>query len=118
MPGDLCSSLSCKTSPTSSQIISFGAGFDSSYFVLRGKGYSSCKYVEIDFPDVVRRKQQLIKSQQQLLELISDSYLLIEADLRDLSSLSKLLLDSKVLDTSVPTLMISECAITYMDEPR
>lgn len=76
--------------------------------------------MEIDFPDVVQRKRELIKSQPCLSDIATEenNYHLVTADLRDLSSLSNLLLDSKLLDTTVPTLMISECAITYMDEPR
>ncbi|XP_046455871.1 tRNA wybutosine-synthesizing protein 4-like isoform X3 [Daphnia pulex] len=100
------------------QIISFGAGFDDSYFTLRQQGHTQCQYVEIDFQDVVTKKWQLIKNHPYCAELAAekDAYQLVAADLRNLPSLTKLLFEELLLSPSDPTLFISECAITYMDE--
>jgi len=102
------------------QIISFGAGFDTSYFTLRQQGHTQCQYVEIDFQDVVTKKWQLIKNHPYCAELAAekDTYQLVAADLRNLPSLTKLLFEEILLSPSEPTLFISECAITYMDECR
>ncbi|XP_057381528.1 tRNA wybutosine-synthesizing protein 4-like isoform X1 [Daphnia carinata] len=99
------------------QIISFGAGFDTSFFMLRQLGHKQCQYVEIDFPDVVANKWQLIKNHPSCSELAAEgTYHLVAADLRNLPSLTKLLFESLSLNPLLPTLLISECAITYMDE--
>jgi len=100
-------------------VISFGAGFDSSFFRLRSEGFNQCHFVEIDFPDVVKRKELLIKQHSICTELASDTniYTLLAGDLRDLSTLNALLLNSNISKTA-PTLFFSECAITYMDANR
>lgn len=86
--------------------------------MLRQLGHKQCQYVEIDFPDVVEKKWQIIKNHPSCAELAADSYQLVAADLRNLPLLSSLLFDKLHLKTSEPTLLISECAITYMDENR
>ena len=103
------------------QIISFGAGFDTSYFTLRQQGHSQIQYVEIDFQDVVTKKRQLIKNHPYCAELAAEKdtiYHLVATDLRNLPSLTNLLFEKISLSPSEPTLFISECAITYMDECR
>ena len=101
------------------KVISFGAGFDSSFFRLRSEGYTQFHFVEIDFPDVVKKKELLIKQHSECTELASDSniYTLLTGDLRDLAALNTLLLNSNISKTA-PTLFFSECAITYMDSNR
>lgn len=80
-------------------------------------GFTGFKYVEIDFPDVVKRKEQLIQKSPSCLEHSANGqYHLVSADLRDLTALGLLLFDRLKLNTSAPTLFVSECAITYMDE--
>ncbi len=88
--------------------------------MLRQHGHKQFQYVEIDFPDVVANKWQLIKNHPSCSELAAEgnTYHLVAADLRNLGSLTKLLFEKILLNTSEPTLFISECAITYMDEIR
>ena len=102
------------------QIVSFGAGFDTSFFMLRQQGHKQCQYVEIDFPDVVENKWKLIKNDPSCAELAAEgnNYHLLAADLRNLPSLKDLLFEKILLNPTEPTLFISECAITYMDEIR
>jgi tRNA wybutosine-synthesizing protein 4 len=78
-------------------IISLGAGFDSTFFWLKAAKISDkvC-YIEVDYPDVVRKKIQVIRANSILAELVmqgglnSDSeietgdYKLFEADVRDI----------------------------------
>lgn len=88
--------------------------------MLRQQGYTQCQYVEIDFPDVVAKKWQLIKNHPYCAELAAEknAYQLVAADLRNLPSLTKLLFEELSLNPLLPSLLISECAITYMDETR
>lgn len=89
--------------------------------MLRQLGYKNFQYVELDFPNVVTNKWQLIKNDPSCAELAAEanhSYHLVAADLRDLTLLSKLLFENILLKPAEPTLFISECAITYMDEIR
>ncbi len=48
-------------STTDCQIISIGAGFDSSYWVLRSLGHTPKLYIEVDYGDVTVRKCHYIK---------------------------------------------------------
>ena len=108
------------------QIISLGAGYDSSFFRLNHQGLlcnDSVRYIEIDFPDVVEGKRKLIQANPACLKVVQESgkrYHLISVDLRNLSALSRKLLDADqcALSTSVPTMFVSECSITYMDHSR
>ncbi|XP_066993126.2 tRNA wybutosine-synthesizing protein 4 [Anabrus simplex] len=111
------------------QIISCGAGFDSNYFRLSGSGtlHSGVIYYEVDFPEVVKRKAESIQNSKSLMDvvgqimehplviLMSRSYRLIAGDLRNLDSLESSLKYAGV-NFSLPTLFLSECSITYMDE--
>uniref|UniRef100_K1REP9 tRNA wybutosine-synthesizing protein 4 n=1 Tax=Magallana gigas TaxID=29159 RepID=K1REP9_MAGGI len=57
--------------PEKNQIVSLGAGFDSTYFRLRSEGVlSSTSFYEVDFPDVVQRKNSLIQNNKDLQKLI------------------------------------------------
>ena len=112
------------------QIVSFGAGFDTTYFRLSGKGCRVAKYIEIDLPDVVERKRGVILSNSCLKALIEDPsieeivegittlktkwYNLLGVDLHNLDMLMATFRKSGV-DFSAPTLFIDECALTYLD---
>lgn len=50
------------------QIVSLGAGFDTTYWCLKDKGLNPKRYVEVDFPAVTSRKCQQIKSKKALLD--------------------------------------------------
>lgn len=82
----------------SSNILSLGAGYDSTFFWLKSlKLTSELTYIEFDFPDVVAKKIKTIKSTSLLSDLISDretsllpddtilapDYKLIAGDVRD-----------------------------------
>jgi O-methyltransferase involved in polyketide biosynthesis len=102
----------------SSQVVSLGAGFDSSYFRLQEAHQGYLTYVEVDFPDVVKNKWNIIQNDKVLSEVAKTGhYHLQAADLRDLGAFARLMQDMK-LDFQQPTLFFSECSITYMDEPR
>ncbi|XP_015907438.2 tRNA wybutosine-synthesizing protein 4 isoform X1 [Parasteatoda tepidariorum] len=113
-----------------SQIISLGAGFDTSYFRLKHykKLPPNCRYIEVDFFPVMSRKKYCIEkniSKISNFELFFDlaedkivasneEYSMLGIDLRNTSELEKTL---KCLDVDFtsPTLFLSECAVTYMD---
>ena len=96
----------------------WGAGFDTSFFRLQSKGRWNFRYIDVDFPPVMERKREIIGSEPSCSALAtSGNYHSVSADLRDLSELHSLL-KPLVPDFDCPTLFFSECAITYMDEPR
>ncbi|KAL3831855.1 hypothetical protein ACJMK2_023552 [Sinanodonta woodiana] len=113
------------------QIISLGAGFDSTYFRLKHQNLlEEVTFCEIDFPDVVRRKKEIIMAQPPLLELIGEithtkatdnllveidsaNYKLLGIDLGQPNTLEAVLKLCQI-DFDCPTLLISECVLTYM----
>lgn len=115
------------------QIVSLGAGFDTTYWLLKDAyPETSLKYVELDYPEVCLKKMREIARHVELQnkipnpatdgkihtgsKLTSDSYYLLPSDLRDTSStLSSI---TQVLNPSLPTLFISECVLVYLDSPH
>ncbi|XP_071803609.1 tRNA wybutosine-synthesizing protein 4-like [Asterias amurensis] len=113
------------------QIISLGAGFDSAFFRLQSNGHlTNTTFYEVDFPDLVKRKGTIIKSNEELSKLLingknvesntqngvyltSENYHLLGVDLTDLNLLQRTL---KLLGISsqAPTFLLSECVLTYM----
>ncbi|XP_046390028.1 tRNA wybutosine-synthesizing protein 4-like [Ischnura elegans] len=113
---------------TSAQIVSCGAGFDSNYFALSAskKIGSDFTYVEIDYPEVVERKMNSINNSPSLKTLVGPlgsscqgingrNYKLIACDMEKESDLFKRFSDYGI-NFLLPTMFISECAITYMKE--
>lgn len=112
------------------QILSLGAGFDTTFFQLAEEGHSILRYVEVDFPQVTRNKTHVIAATPQLHAHLSDSkppaidtsagrimssnYCLLPADLRDLDAL-ELALKSAGFDFDAPTFVLSECVLVYME---
>ncbi|KAH9520200.1 Leucine carboxyl methyltransferase 2 [Bulinus truncatus] len=111
------------------QIVSLGCGFDSSYFRLKSSHLlENAIFCEIDFPEVVRKKRLLIENTEELsnmvekvkekslsphIELSSADYHLLGVDLTQLNTLEAALkMCSLSFDT--PTLLLSECVMTYM----
>lgn len=105
-------------------IISLGAGFDSTYWWLKSQQIESkVTYIEIDYPDVIKKKLEAIKSKPLLKEMITEDYLqsethidspdykLFAADVRD-----KDLVESQLtnVDKQLPTLVLTECLLVYM----
>lgn len=116
------------------QVLSVGAGFDTTYFTMNKKFKpQNMTFFEIDLPSNVTRKCQLIKTSEKCCPqpglnsqflisssldencLISESYKLFACDLSDSETLRKCL-DKYGFGFHVPTLVLSECVITYMSE--
>ncbi|OVA04121.1 Leucine carboxyl methyltransferase [Macleaya cordata] len=110
------------------QILSLGAGFDTTYFQLQDEGNAPHMYVELDFKEVTSKKAALINTCSQLRdkieasasispdkgEVLSDHYKLLPVDLRDIRKLDDLIAFAK-LDPSLPTFIIAECVLIYLD---
>ncbi|XP_043711635.1 leucine carboxyl methyltransferase 1 homolog isoform X2 [Telopea speciosissima] len=110
------------------QIVSLGAGFDTTFFQLQDEGNAPYLYVELDFKEVTSKKAALIDSCNQLRdkigstalisrekgEVISDHYKLLPVDLRDIQKLDDVITQAQ-LDPSLPTFIIAECVLIYLD---
>ncbi|XP_074660085.1 tRNA wybutosine-synthesizing protein 4-like [Tubulanus polymorphus] len=116
------------------QIISLGAGFDSSYFRLKNQGLlKDVIFYEIDFIENAQRKANLIRNCESLNGLIQESeipvalqpytgiycddYRLLGIDLTQLPLLTSCLTECGI-NLSIPTLLLSECVMTYMGHKR
>ncbi|CAL1526101.1 unnamed protein product [Lymnaea stagnalis] len=111
------------------QIISLGCGFDSSYFRLKSAQLlNKAVFCEIDFPELVKRKRLLIENTDDLMSLIEKvekpplsphielsctDYHLLGVDLTQLNTLEAALKMCGI-NFDVPTLLLSECVMTYM----
>lgn len=110
------------------QILSLGAGFDTTYFQLQDEGKAPHLYVELDFKEVTSKKAALIETCSQLSnkvgvaasisrekgEVLSDHYKLLPVDLRDIEKLDHIISLAN-LDPSLPTFIIAECVLIYLD---
>jgi [phosphatase 2A protein]-leucine-carboxy methyltransferase len=107
------------------QLVTFGAGYDTLYWLLWRRGDLPLLYTEVDFPDITSRKCHSIKTNRFLTEALSnptigkdsirsDKYLLLPGDLRDVATLGRRLFDAGV-DPRVPTLFLAECVLVYME---
>ncbi|KAK2979726.1 hypothetical protein RJ640_013454, partial [Escallonia rubra] len=90
---------------TKKQILSLGAGFDTTYFQLQDEGKAPHLYVELDFKEVTCKKAALIESCAQLREkvgeiaiispdkgqVLGDHYKLLPVDLRDIQKLDDMI---------------------------
>lgn len=121
-----------------SQVVSLGAGCDTTFFRLAARQAAPSLYVEVDTPEVVKRKARIIRAHPGLRAavgpiaeseegqataagaaagatlLATPSYRLAPADLRDVGALAEVLLGRCGLDPAVPTLFLSECVLVYM----
>ena len=102
--------------PGDKQIISFGAGLDTSYFYLKYKyPDAKLKYIEVDFADIVTKKINIISKNPALAKFKEDtSYAIFACDLRDLVKLAEEFAKIKV-DTKTQTLILTECVLVYID---
>ncbi|PNY06733.1 leucine carboxyl methyltransferase 2-like [Trifolium pratense] len=114
--------------PTKTQILSLGAGFDTTYFQLQDEGKAPHLYVEVDFKEVTSKKAALIETCSQLKnklgetasisrekgEVVSAHYKLVPADLRDVKQLNDIITITE-MDPSLPTFIIAECVLIYLD---
>ncbi|MES1907437.1 MAG: hypothetical protein MHM6MM_000552 [Cercozoa sp. M6MM] len=126
-----CEFIESTNSPT--QIVSLGAGLDSLYFRLARKYSKTSKRMfrmfEIDFARMTQHKVSLLTAQDAsgsaLREHLTDRvefgqdsvrderYRLCAGDLAQFEQCKQALLDAG-LDTSLPTLFLSECVFIYM----
>ncbi|KAI1420297.1 leucine carboxyl methyltransferase [Xylaria sp. FL1777] len=117
------------------QIVSLGAGTDTRAFRLfKGGNQSKLIYHEIDFPTVSDRKYHLVKTTAALRAVIqkvdvlhqthtwcdeelphASQYWCHGLDLRDLSKPNLIQLALAGLRTDIPTLLISECCLCYLE---
>uniref|UniRef100_A0A5B7BE94 Leucine carboxyl methyltransferase 1 homolog n=1 Tax=Davidia involucrata TaxID=16924 RepID=A0A5B7BE94_DAVIN len=113
---------------TKKQILSLGAGFDTTFFQLQEEGKAPYLYIELDFKEVTSKKAALIETCSQLRdkvgetasisrekgEVLSDHYKLLPVDLRDIQKLDDIIALAN-LDPSLPTFIIAECVMIYLD---
>ncbi|XP_076824972.1 leucine carboxyl methyltransferase 1-like isoform X2 [Clavelina lepadiformis] len=112
------------------QIVSLGAGLDTTYWRLGSENMLPIRYIEVDFLDVVVRKIRCISAKVPLHSCLSDfstqddesclhcgSYHLVSADMRNLGELEEKLKQSGI-DYSVPTLFLTECVLIYMSPEK
>jgi tRNA wybutosine-synthesizing protein 4 len=105
------------SSPGEKQILSFGAGLDTTFFYLRAKHPTvALHYFEVDFPEVVLKKQTIIAKTPVLAKLAEDgnAYSLLACDLRDLPNLETALTNAHATKAT-PTLILTECVLVYME---
>ncbi|XP_065898221.1 leucine carboxyl methyltransferase 1-like isoform X1 [Dysidea avara] len=119
-----------KTAGLKSQVISLGAGFDTTYWRLCSVGLQPTNYFEVDLATVTSKKCQYIKTKLPLLDALQGShdplfgvdeinsthYHLVAGDLRDTEQLDRKLLAAGV-DKKLPTVFITECVLVYI-EPK
>ncbi|KAG7595401.1 S-adenosyl-L-methionine-dependent methyltransferase [Arabidopsis suecica] len=120
--------LECGTNNAKTQILSLGAGFDTTYFQLLDEGKGPNLYVELDFKEVTSKKAAVIENSSQLRDklgpnasisiekgqVLSDHYKLLPVDLRDIPKLSDVISFAD-MDPSLPTFIIAECVLIYLD---
>ena len=108
------------------QILSVGAGFDTTFFNVISKFQSDyLSFFEIDLPSNVERKTNLIQKSEKCKKflsnacfskdgIISDKFRLFACDLSKQDLLDKKLKEH-YFNFSLPTVILSECVITYME---
>ena len=111
------------------QILSIGAGFDTTFFNVNQKfgSHDDYHFFEIDLPSNVQRKTNLIKRSEKCRKylkrpqfqenggIISDNFTLFACDLANQKEL-QIKLEQFQFDFTAPTVILSECVITYMEE--
>lgn len=112
---------------SNSQIVSLGAGFDTTYFLLKDHGQTPLVYLEVDFPEVVLAKLSTIKKSPLLRKTLAlddfhkstdqslhaGNYAIIGGDLRNIEHLKQILKQN--LDIQIPTLFVAECVLVYLE---
>ena len=96
------------------QIVSLGAGFDSSYFRMADKKQiTGCvRWVDVDFPKVINEKNKNISQSRDVFEpLITNRYKTIGVDLRDPELGTQL---QAAIIPDKPVLVLSECVLIYL----
>lgn len=114
--------------PYRRQVLVLGAGFDTSWFQRKAHGEElPDQWLEMDFPEVTRRKLRIMRKTHAISRLIdplafvseeegslsSPEYSVLPIDLRDLTRLSTTLASAR-LQLEAPTLVLAECVLVYM----
>jgi len=103
---------------TAAQIITLGAGCDTLFFRLCAEHPKLAQHLvvfETDFQNVIDKKQQICNAHETLRDLAArDQYRIFPCDLRDLNTLTTGL-ESAGFDSNIPTLLLSECVLIYME---
>lgn len=108
------------------QIVSLGAGSDSRAFSVLDQ-HSNVVYHEIDFPESTRKKAALIRRNDKLAAVIGHETRSSDVEIqtskyhlhaKDLRTLNPSLPPLEGLALDIPTLVISECCLCYMDPAR
>ena len=115
------------------QIIVLGAGFDTMMMRLKTNekfANESILYIEVDYPEVVAQKKEVIMKHAEMKRFIvpmdpaskkipgfvnqNIHYQILSCDIRNVNELQSHLEHAGV-DFSVPTLVLSECVLVYID---
>ena len=108
--------------------MNLGCGYDPLPFVFLSNS-SDAIFVDVDFPDLIRHKAQIIRETPALAEVVdvnhaetgdeirSQNYYAVGCDLSDLSKFDAVLRGIAPDLDDIPILFISEVAITYMVLP-
>ncbi|RKP22154.1 hypothetical protein ROZALSC1DRAFT_26450 [Rozella allomycis CSF55] len=91
------------------QIINIGCGFDTLFHSIL-ENFKSVKFIDVDFPELLERKNQIIN--QNVFGNL-ENYSSVGCDLRDLNNVEALLVENGV-DFSKKTLFLAECVLTYV----
>eukprot|EP01063_Lacrimia_lanifica_P006968 TRINITY_DN14415_c0_g1_i1.p1 TRINITY_DN14415_c0_g1~~TRINITY_DN14415_c0_g1_i1.p1 ORF type:complete len:377 (+),score=138.48 TRINITY_DN14415_c0_g1_i1:64-1131(+) len=120
-----------KRHPEGFQVVSLGAGFDSTYFRVVGmqgrEGANAVhaaiaqgvrKWIDMDFTEVIARKHAKIAQDDEMAKLAAEGnrYALIGVDLREPDIKGKLQegLQSVGAASGLPTIVLSECVLVYL----
>ncbi|KAJ8900371.1 hypothetical protein K2173_025011 [Erythroxylum novogranatense] len=123
-----CEMSNGETGCRNKQILSLGAGFDTTFFQLQDEGKAPLLYVELDFAEVTGKKAAIIETHSQLRDkigatasisrekgvVLGDHYKLLPVDLRNVQELDDVIALAG-MDPSLPTFIIAECVLIYLD---
>lgn len=110
------------------QILSLGCGCDTRPFLLRSLGKAeNLAYFELDFPEITAKKVGIIRRNKELSSLLNDlkyvqggiglqseGYCLLGTDLRTHETIFPLL-TSYGFDPCLPTFVLAECFLVYLE---
>ncbi|SCV01131.1 LAME_0G14246g1_1 [Lachancea meyersii CBS 8951] len=109
------------------QVLNLGCGSDLRmiYFLEQ---YPHLRWIDLDFAESVSLKAKILRTEEQLkkvvgelrdaseTEYVSDRYFLKSCNLNNIEKVLELL--TEITDPEVPTLIITECVLCYMDLPK
>ena len=114
------------TASSSQQVINIGAGYDTTAFHLIEEGLPNIQIYELDFPDIIKKKVELLMKSLDIRQLLYTEkpaqehktdygydfgqLRLLGVDLNSSHTVVDMLRQAG-LDTSVPTLVITECVL-------